>query len=118
MTMSDTAWLIVAVAVGMLVAVGWVSRERAIHRRRRAAAQRRGDEKNGSDSWHILRPSFRRARRREPSVVGAGRGDIRRSGVRGPRVRGRCGGLDRAATSFRPAPVRRPPQPPLAASSI
>ena len=35
MTMSDTAWLIVAVAVGMLVALGWVSRERAIHRRRR-----------------------------------------------------------------------------------
>lgn len=35
MTMSDTAWLVVAVAVGMLVALGWVSRERAIHRRRR-----------------------------------------------------------------------------------
>jgi len=35
MTMSDTAWLVIAVAVGMLVALGWVSRERAIHRRRR-----------------------------------------------------------------------------------
>jgi hypothetical protein len=33
--MSDTAWLVVAVAVGMLVALGWVSRERAIQRRRR-----------------------------------------------------------------------------------
>jgi hypothetical protein len=34
MTMSDTVWLVVAVTVGMLVAVAWVSRERAIHRRR------------------------------------------------------------------------------------
>jgi hypothetical protein len=34
MTISDTAWLVVAVTVGMLVAVAWVSRERAIHRRR------------------------------------------------------------------------------------
>ena len=33
--MSDTSWLILAVVCGTLVAVGWVSRERAIHRRRR-----------------------------------------------------------------------------------
>jgi len=37
MTMSDTAWLIVAVAVWMLVAAVWVMRERVIHRRRRRA---------------------------------------------------------------------------------
>ena len=41
MTMTDTAWLILAVAVGMLLAAAWVSRERAIHRRRR----RRSGEK-------------------------------------------------------------------------
>ncbi|MGH7305427.1 MAG: hypothetical protein ACRELZ_19250 [Candidatus Rokuibacteriota bacterium] len=35
MAMSDTAWLFLAVAVGMVVAAAWVSRERAIHRRRR-----------------------------------------------------------------------------------
>jgi hypothetical protein len=35
MTMRDTAWLVLAVAAGVLIAVAWVSRERAIHRRRR-----------------------------------------------------------------------------------
>jgi hypothetical protein len=35
MTMTDAAWLILAVAVGMLLAAAWVARERAIHRRRR-----------------------------------------------------------------------------------
>jgi len=39
MTMSDAAWLIVAVAAGLLLAVVWVSRERAIHRRRRRSAE-------------------------------------------------------------------------------
>lgn len=33
--MSDTGWLIVAVAAGGLLVAGWVSRELAIHRRRR-----------------------------------------------------------------------------------
>jgi hypothetical protein len=33
--MSDTSWLIVAVITGTLLVVGWVSREVAIHRRRR-----------------------------------------------------------------------------------
>jgi len=42
MAMTDTAWLILAVAVGMLVAAVWVARERAIHRRRRRA---RGEER-------------------------------------------------------------------------
>ena len=42
MTMTDTAWLILAVAVGMLMAAGWIARERAIHRRRRWA---RGEER-------------------------------------------------------------------------
>lgn len=36
--MSDTGWLILAVTVGVLAAIGWVKRERWIHRRR----QRRG----------------------------------------------------------------------------
>jgi hypothetical protein len=35
MTMSDAGWLILALAVGALLAAAWVSRERAIHRRRR-----------------------------------------------------------------------------------
>ena len=39
MTMSDAAWLIVAVAAGLLLAAAWVSRERAIHRRRRRSAE-------------------------------------------------------------------------------
>jgi len=42
MTMSDTAWLIVAVAAGILFATAWIARERAIHRRRRRA---RGEER-------------------------------------------------------------------------
>jgi hypothetical protein len=33
--MSDTSWLIAAVIAGTLLVVGWVSREVAIHRRRR-----------------------------------------------------------------------------------
>jgi hypothetical protein len=33
--MSDTAWLVLAVAAGVVLATAWVSRERAIHRRRR-----------------------------------------------------------------------------------
>jgi len=39
--MSETGWLIVAVVAGTLLVVGWVSRELAIHRRRR---QRSGRE--------------------------------------------------------------------------
>jgi len=35
MTMTDIAWLVVAVASGALIAAVWVVRERAIHRRRR-----------------------------------------------------------------------------------
>lgn len=35
MTMSDAGWLALAVASGVLIAAAWVSRERAIHRRRR-----------------------------------------------------------------------------------
>jgi len=35
MTMTDIAWLVVAVASGALIAAAWVVRERAIHRRRR-----------------------------------------------------------------------------------
>jgi len=34
-TMRDVAWLIVAVVVGILVAWGWLARERWIMRRRR-----------------------------------------------------------------------------------
>jgi hypothetical protein len=41
MALSDTAWLVLAIAVGILVGVAWVSRERAIHRRRRRS---RGEE--------------------------------------------------------------------------
>jgi hypothetical protein len=33
--MSDTGWLILAVTVGVLAAIGWVKREMWIHRRRR-----------------------------------------------------------------------------------
>ena len=36
--MSDAGWLILAVTVGVLAAIGWVKREMWIHRRR----QRRG----------------------------------------------------------------------------
>jgi len=32
---SDTGWLVVAIVAGVLAAVGWVSREVWIHRRRR-----------------------------------------------------------------------------------
>jgi len=39
MTMSDTAWLILAVAAGRLLAVAWVSRECLIHRHRRRCAE-------------------------------------------------------------------------------
>ncbi len=35
MTMSDAAWLALAVTSGVLIAAACVSRERAIHRRRR-----------------------------------------------------------------------------------
>ena len=35
MTMGDAAWLVLAVVAGVLLAVTWVSREWAIHRRRR-----------------------------------------------------------------------------------
>jgi hypothetical protein len=40
---TDTAWLILAVAAGALIAAAWVVRERAIHRRRR----RRSEEEEG-----------------------------------------------------------------------
>jgi len=40
MTMSDTSWLILALAVGTLLAAAWVSRERAIHRRRRSGEEK------------------------------------------------------------------------------
>jgi len=33
--LSDAGWLALAVASGVLIAAAWVSRERAIHRRRR-----------------------------------------------------------------------------------
>ncbi len=33
--MSDLAWLVVAVAAGVLALIGWVTRERWIMRRRR-----------------------------------------------------------------------------------
>jgi len=33
--MSDTGWLVAALVAGALMAVGWVSREIWIHRRRR-----------------------------------------------------------------------------------
>jgi hypothetical protein len=35
MSMSGTAWLVLAVTSGVVIAMAWVSRERAIHRRRR-----------------------------------------------------------------------------------
>jgi hypothetical protein len=35
MTMSDAAWLALAVSAGLLIAAAWGTRERAIHRRRR-----------------------------------------------------------------------------------
>jgi hypothetical protein len=38
--MSDTAWLVLAVAVGTLVVTAWVARERWIHRRRRRRLER------------------------------------------------------------------------------
>jgi hypothetical protein len=34
MAMTDTAWLVVAVAAGVSIAATWVSRELTIHRRR------------------------------------------------------------------------------------
>jgi hypothetical protein len=43
--MSDMAWLILAVIVGALTALGGVARERAIHRRRRARAALEGDKR-------------------------------------------------------------------------
>jgi hypothetical protein len=43
--MSDMAWLILALIIGALTALGWVARERAIHRRRRARAALEGDNK-------------------------------------------------------------------------
>jgi hypothetical protein len=43
-TVSDTSWLIVAVVAGTLLVAGWVSRELAIHRRRRAAVRQRGEK--------------------------------------------------------------------------
>jgi hypothetical protein len=43
--MSDMAWLILALIVGALTALGWVVRERAIHRRRRARAALEGDKR-------------------------------------------------------------------------
>jgi hypothetical protein len=39
--MSDTSWLVVAIVAGTLLVVGWVSRELAIHRRRRQRSQSR-----------------------------------------------------------------------------
>jgi hypothetical protein len=39
--MSDTSWLVVAIVAGALLVVGWVSRELAIHRRRRPRSQSR-----------------------------------------------------------------------------
>ena len=42
MTLTDKAWLIMAVLGGMLLAAAWIARERAIHRRRRRA---RGEER-------------------------------------------------------------------------
>jgi hypothetical protein len=35
MAMGDAGWLVLAVVAGVMLAVAWVSRERAIHRRRR-----------------------------------------------------------------------------------
>jgi hypothetical protein len=43
--MTETAWLILALIVGALTALGWVVRERAIHRRRRARAALEGERK-------------------------------------------------------------------------
>jgi hypothetical protein len=43
MTMSDAAWLALAVTSGVLIAAAWVSRERVIHRRRRQRST--GEEK-------------------------------------------------------------------------
>ena len=61
--MSDTAWLILALAAGLLVAFASVLRERAIHRVADSGPMERRRE-NDSDSWPILRPSGGRARRR------------------------------------------------------
>jgi predicted deacylase len=38
--MSETGWLILSLVAGTVLAVGWVSRERAIHRRRRRRSDR------------------------------------------------------------------------------
>ena len=34
--MSDTGWLILAIAAGIVIAAGWIAREVWIHRRRRS----------------------------------------------------------------------------------
>jgi hypothetical protein len=39
--MNDTEWLIVAIVAGVLAAVGWISREVWIHRRRRRRREHR-----------------------------------------------------------------------------
>ncbi|HET8578396.1 MAG TPA: hypothetical protein VFO18_14980 [Methylomirabilota bacterium] len=44
--MSDTGWLVLAIVVGSLATVGWIQRERWIHRRRR---RKRMDKGNPAD---------------------------------------------------------------------
>lgn len=39
--MSDTAWLVLALVAGIVIAVAWITRELSIHRRRRMRRARR-----------------------------------------------------------------------------